>query len=162
MYMYLFLPHYPLCCVCHAPPLQELMLSQAFSAPAIFLIVIGVMLFIIGFCGCFGALLEIFYLLVIVSLTHTLTIATVALHILLSLSFSFSLSLSFPFLLHPPPPPPPPPPPVFCSAQFRGFGRSCFSCVCCSSTRPGLSSTVDNVQLCLCVCVCLCVSAIIV
>lgn len=46
---------------------QELMLGGAISAPAIFLIVIGVLLFIIGFCGCFGALLEIFFLLVIVS-----------------------------------------------------------------------------------------------
>ena len=103
MYMYLFLPHSLLCCVCHAPPLQELMLSQAFSAPAIFLIVIGVMLFIIGFCGCFGALLEIFYLLVIVSLTHTLTIATVTLHSIYSLSLLFlSLSLSLFLFSYPP------------------------------------------------------------
>lgn len=47
---------------------QDLMLGQAISAPAIFLIVIGALLFIIGFCGCFGALLEIFFLLVIYSI----------------------------------------------------------------------------------------------
>ena len=44
------------------------MLNKIITSPAIFLIVVGGLLFIIGFCGCFGALLEIFFLLVIVCL----------------------------------------------------------------------------------------------
>ena len=46
---------------------DRLMLSDAFTNPAIGMIVIGSMLFILGFCGCLGALLEVFFLLVIVS-----------------------------------------------------------------------------------------------
>ena len=41
-------------------------LSSLLSNPSIAIIVIGAILFIIGFCGCFGALLEIAFLLIIV------------------------------------------------------------------------------------------------
>ena len=82
--------------------IQELMLGGAISYPAIFLIVIGGLLFIIGFCGCFGALLEIFVLLVIVSLSVTLNTANLLLWLRLVTQFyhththtlSLSLSLS--------------------------------------------------------------------
>lgn len=46
---------------------QDLNLGAIITSPAIVLIVIGAVLFIIGFCGCFGALLELFVLLIIVS-----------------------------------------------------------------------------------------------
>lgn len=44
-----------------------LRLSSILTSPAIVMIIIGALLFILGFCGCLGALLEIFFLLVIVS-----------------------------------------------------------------------------------------------
>ena len=50
-------------------------LSSLFSNPTISLIVLGAVLFVVGFCGCFGALLEVYVLLVIVcgnyDLIHT-------------------------------------------------------------------------------------------
>lgn len=41
-------------------------LSSLLTNPAIVMIILGGILFILGFCGCLGALLEIFFLLVIV------------------------------------------------------------------------------------------------
>jgi len=46
---------------------QELMLGSVLTNPAIIITILGGLLFIIGFCGCIGALLEIVFLLVIVS-----------------------------------------------------------------------------------------------
>ena len=46
---------------------EMLELSSVLTNPAIVLIIFGCLLFILGFCGCLGALLEIFFLLVIVS-----------------------------------------------------------------------------------------------
>ncbi len=46
---------------------SELSLDSVLTSPAIALVIIGAVLFIVGFCGCFGALLEIFPLLLIVS-----------------------------------------------------------------------------------------------
>lgn len=43
-----------------------LMLSSVLTNPAIVMIILGSLLFILGFCGCLGALLEVFFLLVIV------------------------------------------------------------------------------------------------
>lgn len=44
-----------------------LRLSSVLTSPAIIMIILGGVLFILGFCGCLGALLEVFFLLVIVS-----------------------------------------------------------------------------------------------
>lgn len=44
-----------------------LRLSSVLTSPAIVMIILGGLLFILGFCGCLGALLEVFFLLVIVS-----------------------------------------------------------------------------------------------
>jgi hypothetical protein len=44
-----------------------LRLSSILTSPAIVMIVLGVLLFILGFCGCLGALLEVFFLLIGVS-----------------------------------------------------------------------------------------------
>lgn len=41
--------------------------SDLLTNPAIALIILGGFLFIIGFLGCFGALLEFYYVLIIVS-----------------------------------------------------------------------------------------------
>lgn len=41
-----------------------LRLSSVLTSPAIVMIILGALLFILGFCGCLGALLEIFFLLV--------------------------------------------------------------------------------------------------
>ena len=41
-------------------------LSALLTNPAIVMIILGAFLFILGFCGCIGALLEIFFLLLIV------------------------------------------------------------------------------------------------
>ncbi len=51
---------------------DTLMLGTILTNPAIIITVLGGLLFIIGFCGCIGALLELFFLLVIVR-THTHT-----------------------------------------------------------------------------------------
>lgn len=45
---------------------EMLELTSLLTNPAIVMIVLGSVLFILGFCGCLGALLEIFFLLVIV------------------------------------------------------------------------------------------------
>lgn len=42
-----------------------LMLGSVLTNPSIIIIILGGLLFIIGFCGCLGALLELFYLLII-------------------------------------------------------------------------------------------------
>lgn len=44
-----------------------LQLGSVLTSPAIVMIILGGLLFILGFCGCLGALLEIFPLLVAVS-----------------------------------------------------------------------------------------------
>lgn len=44
-----------------------LQLSSVLTSPAIAMIILGGLLFILGFCGCLGALLEVFLLLVAVS-----------------------------------------------------------------------------------------------
>lgn len=44
---------------------DNLNLESVLTNPAIALIIIGGVLFIVGFCGCFGALLEVFFLLII-------------------------------------------------------------------------------------------------
>lgn len=49
--------------------IDSLGLSGLLSNPAIVMIILGAILFLLGFCGCFGALLELFPLLVIVSAT---------------------------------------------------------------------------------------------
>lgn len=46
-------------------------LDSFLSNPAIILIIFGVLLFLLGFCGCFGALFEISYLLIFVSPSST-------------------------------------------------------------------------------------------
>lgn len=46
---------------------EGLGLDNFFTNPAVILIVIGAVLFLLGFTGCFGALFEIFYVLVFVS-----------------------------------------------------------------------------------------------
>ncbi len=46
---------------------DELMLGSLLTSPAIIIIILGSLLLILGFCGCLGALLEIFFLLIIVS-----------------------------------------------------------------------------------------------
>lgn len=46
---------------------SDLSLGSVLTSPAIVLIIIGAVLFVVGFCGCFGALLELFPLLLIVS-----------------------------------------------------------------------------------------------
>lgn len=43
-----------------------LRLSSVLTSPAIVMIILGGLLFILGFCGCLGALLEVFVLLVTV------------------------------------------------------------------------------------------------
>ena len=50
--------------------IDNLGLGGLLSNPAIILIIIGSVLFLLGFCGCFGALLELFILLVIVRTLH--------------------------------------------------------------------------------------------
>ncbi|XP_064401853.1 tetraspanin-33-like [Halichondria panicea] len=44
---------------------SDLSLGSVLTSPAIVLIIIGAVLFVVGFCGCFGALLELFPLLLI-------------------------------------------------------------------------------------------------
>ena len=46
---------------------DNLNLDSVLTSPAIALIIIGGVLTIVGFCGCFGALFELFILLIIVS-----------------------------------------------------------------------------------------------
>ena len=50
------------------PTFRELALDNILTSPAI---ILGAVLFFIGFCGCFGALLELFVLLMIVSFNHS-------------------------------------------------------------------------------------------
>ena len=47
-----------------------LQLNDLITSPAIALIIIGTVLFLIGFCGCLGALLELFVLLIVVRHRH--------------------------------------------------------------------------------------------
>ena len=47
-----------------------LQLNDLITSPAIALIIIGAVLFLIGFCGCLGALLELFVLLIVVRHRH--------------------------------------------------------------------------------------------
>ena len=47
--------------------LDNLDAGNLLTAPAIILCVIGGSLFLLGFCGCFGALLELYYPLIVVS-----------------------------------------------------------------------------------------------
>ena len=47
--------------------LENLDADNFLTAPAILLCIIGGLLFILGFCGCFGALLELYIPLIVVS-----------------------------------------------------------------------------------------------
>lgn len=48
-----------------------LQLNDLITNPSIAMIILGSVLFLIGFCGCLGALLELFILLIVVRLyTH--------------------------------------------------------------------------------------------
>lgn len=85
-----------------------LRLSSVLTSPAIAMIILGGMLFILGFCGCLGALLEIFYLLVVVS-NHK------------SINSVSSLYLAGS--------------PVLCTAHSHSDWRSCSCGVCFSSAR---------------------------
>ena len=48
--------------------LDNLEVDNFLTAPAILLCIIGGVLFLLGFCGCFGALLELYIPLIVVSL----------------------------------------------------------------------------------------------
>ena len=78
-------------------------LTSLLSNPSISLIIIGAVLFIIGFCGCFGALLEVYVLLVLVgnfchfislpSLDHTPSSSSLQYSILLGMIVLAEISL---------------------------------------------------------------------
>ena len=53
-----------------AGTLNEFGVGDVLASPAIILIILGALMFILGFSGCLGALREVFFLLVIVSVIY--------------------------------------------------------------------------------------------